>query len=222
MSSIGAIFPSDNFRSAVRGMLRPLGAPPSLTVIVHWWAWAGRHHVAMVGPGPTTDRRQEDEPGDKPDPVPDRLTGPGAAIPLETPLPAPSSRPQLLVEQGPAVAAYPGARAGNPRTLPVWPCSGWGLPSRAGRPARWWSLTPPFHPYRASARTAARRSVLCGTVPRVTPGGCYPPPCPVESGLSSAGGAPPDAAACPARPSPMLRRDQGICGDQGIRRAAIP
>jgi hypothetical protein len=32
-----------------------------------------------------------------------------------------------------------------------------------------------------------RRSFLCGTVPRVTPGGCYPPPCPVESGLSSAG-----------------------------------
>ena len=44
------------------------------------------------------------------------------------------------------------------------------------------------------------RSVLCGTVPRVTPGGRYPPPCPVESGLSSAGGDPPDAAACPARP----------------------
>src|SRR4029077_17053596 len=31
----------------------------------------------------------------------------------------------------------------------------------------------------------ARRSVLCGTVPRVTPGGRYPPPCSVESGLSS-------------------------------------
>ena len=45
-----------------------------------------------------------------------------------------------------------------------------------------------------------RRSVLCGTVPRVTPGGRYPPPCPVESGLSSAGARPPDAAACPARP----------------------
>ena len=54
------------------------------------------------------------------------------------------------------------------------PCSGWGLPSRAGHPARWWSLTPPFHPYLALA--AARRSrphgrsVLCGTFPRLTPG----------------------------------------------------
>jgi len=34
-------------------------------------------------------------------------------------------------------AAYPAARAGRPRMLPAWPCSGWGLPSRAGRPARW-------------------------------------------------------------------------------------
>ena len=34
---------------------------------------------------------------------------------------------------------------------------------------------------------AAGRSVLCGTVPRVTPGGCYPPPCPVEPGPSSTG-----------------------------------
>ena len=31
-----------------------------------------------------------------------------------------------------------------------------------------------------------RRSAFCGTVPRVTPGGCYPPPCPSEPGLSSA------------------------------------
>ena len=45
-------------------------------------------------------------------------------------------------------AAYPDARAGSPQTHPVWPCSGWGLPSRSGHPERWWSLTPPFHPYR--------------------------------------------------------------------------
>ena len=34
-------------------------------------------------------------------------------------------------------------------------------------------------------RRTDRRSVFCGTVPRVTPGGRYPPPCPVEPGLSS-------------------------------------
>jgi hypothetical protein len=82
-------------------------------------------------------------------------------------------------------AAYPGARAGSPRALPVWPCSGWGLPSHSRHRECWWSLTPPFHPYRDAG--APWRSALCGTVPRVTPGGCYPPPCPVESGLSSAG-----------------------------------
>jgi hypothetical protein len=29
---------------------------------------------------------------------------------------------------------------------PIWPCSVRGLPSRGGRPPRWWALTPPFHP----------------------------------------------------------------------------
>jgi hypothetical protein len=36
-------------------------------------------------------------------------------------------------------------RAGGP--LALRPRSGWGLPSRPGYPGRWWSLTPPFHPY---------------------------------------------------------------------------
>ena len=39
---------------------------------------------------------------------------------------------------------------------------------------------------RTSTDRGRWRSVLCGTVPRVTPGGRYPPPCPVKSGLSSA------------------------------------
>ena len=29
----------------------------------------------------------------------------------------------------------------------IWTCSRRGLPSRPGYPGRWWSLTPPFHPY---------------------------------------------------------------------------
>ena len=36
-----------------------------------------------------------------------------------------------------------------------------------------------------------RRSVLCGTVSRITPGGCYPPPCPMEPGRSSVRETPP-------------------------------
>ena len=79
-------------------------------------------------------------------------------------------------------AVHPRTRAGSPRACAVRPCSGRGLPSRSGRPDRWWSLAPPFHPY---LKQCFRRSVLCGTVPRVAPGGCCPPPCPSEPGPSS-------------------------------------
>src|SRR3712207_2011317 len=48
------------------------------------------------------------------------------------------------------------------------------------------------------------RSVLCGTVPRVTPGRCWRPPCPVEPGRSSAAGSPP-----PTRPPSRLVRRFG-------------
>jgi hypothetical protein len=82
-------------------------------------------------------------------------------------------------------AAYPQTRTGRPRTPAARPCSRWGLPSRAGHPARWWSLTPPFHPYPHSAEAEPLAVCLCGTVPRVTSGGRYPPPCPTESGPSS-------------------------------------
>ncbi len=37
-----------------------------------------------------------------------------------------------------------GHRAGHPSH--VWPCSGWGLPSRPGHPGRWCALAAPFHP----------------------------------------------------------------------------
>jgi len=36
-------------------------------------------------------------------------------------------------------------RAG--RSLPAWPCSGWGLPSHPGHPGCWCALTAPFHPH---------------------------------------------------------------------------
>jgi len=47
-------------------------------------------------------------------------------------------------------------------------------------PAPRWALTPPFHPYQSVLRQAQDedwRSALCGTFPRLTPGGHYPPPC---------------------------------------------
>lgn len=117
-----------------------------------------------------------------------------AAIHLRTPLPTPP-------------AAYPDTRASSPRTCPVWPCSGWGLPSLPGHPGSWWSLTPPFHPYLRLVRAPERgRSVLCGTGLRVTPSGRYPPPCSAEPGRSSShlrGARPPGQ---PIRPSVYRRQ----------------
>ncbi len=55
-------------------------------------------------------------------------------------------------------AVHPRTRAGSPRTCAVRPCSGRGLPSRPGRPGRWWSLAPPFHPYRPGSRKRDRRA----------------------------------------------------------------
>src|SRR6476620_7080660 len=51
---------------------------------------------------------------------------------------------------------------------PIWPCSGWSLPV---------SLR--------SSACAAVRHRHCGTGPRLTAGGRYPPPCAAELGLSS-------------------------------------
>jgi hypothetical protein len=75
------------------------------------------------------------------------------------PAPSVGRRPSISAyRRRQAHAVHPQARTGRPRapartgqanlTGPSRPCSGWGLPSRADHPARWWSLTPPFHPYR--------------------------------------------------------------------------
>jgi hypothetical protein len=42
------------------------------------------------------------------------------------------------------------------------------------------------HRFTLTWRLRARRSTFCCTVSRVTPGGCYPPPCSMEPGRSSA------------------------------------
>jgi hypothetical protein len=120
-----------------------------------------------------------------------RLRGPTAihlGLPLPTAscgLPASSGGPPSNARAGPAAET-----AG-----PFRPCSGWGLPSRPDHSGRWWSLTPPFHPY---PWLGQGRSAFCGTVPRVTPGRRYRSPCPAEPGPSSPGL--PGAAARPARP----------------------
>ena len=82
-------------------------------------------------------------------------------------------------------------RFGSPCS-PIWPCSQWGLPCQSGYPELRCALTAPFHPYRypltilcRGKGILVRRYFFCGTFPVLTDGGCYPPLCPVEPGLSS-------------------------------------
>ncbi len=61
----------------------------------------------------------------------------------------------------------PVSRADGQPMSPTWPCSGWGLPSRAGRPDAGALLPHRFT--LACAVSGHRRSVLCGTFLRVAP-----------------------------------------------------
>src|SRR4051794_8670426 len=71
---------------------------------------------------------------------------------------------------------------------PAWPCTWRGLPGRrvTATPVRSYRTISPL-PVRDSRVVAPSAVYFCGTVPRVSPGGRYPPPCPLVSGLSSRG-----------------------------------
>ena len=99
-------------------------------------------------------------------------------------------------------AIYPRTRAGRPRTCarPVQARDFLillqvGFAEPAGSPR---SLVVSYSTVSPLPAPESRRSVLCGTFPRVTPGGCYPPPCPVEPGPSSV---PPEDGNAVARPA---------------------
>src|SRR4051795_6069028 len=64
-----------------------------------------------------------------------------------------------------------------------------GVCLAAASPQRRCALTAPFHLclYATQLQSRHRPCHFCGTFPRVSPGGRYPPPCPVVSGLSSRG-----------------------------------
>ena len=68
---------------------------------------------------------------------------------------------------------------------PAWPCTGWGLPGRrvTATPVRSYRTFSPLPVHHT--RRCHRLFRFCGTFPRVSPGGSYPPPCPSVSGLSS-------------------------------------
>jgi len=84
---------------------------------------------------------------------------------------------------------------------PFRPCSGWGLPSRPGHPGRWWSLTPPFHPYRRASAVAVCSLWHC---PAGHPGSVLPTtlPCGARTFLGAGGPA--------SRPSGRLVRRASV------------
>ena len=63
----------------------------------------------------------------------------------------------------------------KPRTVPIRSCSRWGLPCRR-RCRQRGALLPHLFTLAAVGSNAPRRSVLCGTFPRLAPAGCYPAP----------------------------------------------
>ena len=109
----------------------------------------------------------------------------GATIHLGPPLPAASCGLPAHSGGPPSNMRAPVALTSLPGTPASRPCSGRGLPRRTGHPGRWWSLAPPFRPYPHRPRST-RAVCSLWHFPRVTPGGCCPPPCPAEPGPSSA------------------------------------
>ncbi len=96
------------------------------------------------------------------------------------------------------------------KRLPIWPCSGRGLPCPGTSRPRRWALTPPFHPcpHPLPKRGGGRwRSILCGTFQGLPPLGFPRAACPAESGPSSGEDSPatprpsPPPQACPRIPT---------------------
>ena len=113
-------------------------------------------------------------------------------------------RPSLSADGcPPAPAAYPGVSTDGPSSpcmalLPVGFAEPPGSPRVLVRSYR--TVSPLPVRGRSGDRSRHRRFVLCGTFLRVAPTGCYPAPCPVESGRSSGR----DAEASGTRPPGRL------------------
>jgi len=100
-----------------------------------WWV----HPWERRGPGrPRPSLVVAARPGRSP-------AGPACSLAASRPVGGILSPGRNAPEGGhPSMRPTWGHRAGSPSH--AWPCSGWGLPSRSGRPDRWCALTAPFHP----------------------------------------------------------------------------
>ena len=93
-----------------------------------------------------------------------------------------SSRTHVTVRLKRPTRTQRGPRIG----VPIWSCSGWGLPCRPRYRERGALLPHLFTLTANRLKTDPRRYVFCGTFRRLTPPRGYLAPCPVEPGLSSA------------------------------------
>ena len=122
---------------------------------------------------------------------PERACKPGSVARPKT-----GSRPSIW-DDGcpPPQAAYPGTLDGPPSSIPLFGLAPGGVYQASPVTRAAGALLP--HRFTLTPIQTGR-FVFCGTFPRVTPGGRYPPPCPAEPGLSS-------RRRCCARPRSPLR-----------------
>ncbi len=152
----------DGFREAGAGTLGPWRASAcAFTSAVNDGALA---HMLVTAPRQRISRGRADESACKPDPVPrrDGVT----TIHLDTPLPGASSGPPAGSGEQPSNTC---AAASVPRRESVWPSTllraGFTKPPRSPG-----VLVRSYRTVSPSPAPEGRRSVFCGTVPRVTSG----------------------------------------------------
>ena len=149
--------------------------PPCCSSVQLRMRLAGQPEMCVVAPEKTlVDNRKGLIGKDRSGPVSRVLSR--AAISLGRRLPAASS-------DLPGRVCEPDQLATVSRTSPYAVLLPVGFAEQAGHPVCWCALTAPFHPYRETE--ASRRFTFCCTFPVLADGGRYPPPCPVEPGLSS-------------------------------------
>jgi len=143
---------------------------------------------------PASDRERMPEVDCKPGPVPAAgypAAGEGHSSRRRVTAPLEHSHPST----GPSVV-HRRASGGPPSSVPLFKLAPGGACLAASRLAVARRLLPHDFtltcasapgPHRALRLNGHRRCHFCCAFPRVTPGRCYRPPCPVEPGLSSRG-----------------------------------